>query len=187
MPNRRFVLWQGLASPSLERMIMTESEGGFELAGIIIQAAAGTSYVARYFVHVDGGWRTLDAMIEVENGTRRSVSLTRTPSGQWVCDGRAMPALHDCVDVDLEWTPATNTLPIRRLSLDAGGPREATAAWVRFPSLMVEPLVQSYERLGRRRYRYRSGAFSADLEVDDDGLVLQYGTNWQAVAVGGGS
>jgi hypothetical protein len=60
-----------------------------------------------------------------------------------------------------------------------------TAAWVRFASLEVQRLEQSYERLDKRRYRYRSGRFTADLAVDDDGVVLQYGVNWKAVATSG--
>jgi hypothetical protein len=56
---------------------------------------------------------------------------------------------------------------------------------VRFPSLEVQRLDQSYERLDDRRYRYRSGLFTADLAVDGDGIVLQYGVSWRAVATSG--
>jgi hypothetical protein len=83
---------------------------------------------------------------------------------------------------ELEWSPSTNTLPIRRLALAPGETRAVAAAWIRFPSLEVERLDQSYERLDQRRYRYRSGLFSSDLLVDDNAMVLQYGVNWKAVA-----
>jgi hypothetical protein len=56
---------------------------------------------------------------------------------------------------------------------------------VRFPSLDVQRLDQSYQRIDERRYRYRSGRFTADVAVDEDGVVLQYGVNWKAVAVSG--
>jgi hypothetical protein len=55
------------------------------------------------------------------------------------------------------------------------------AAWVRFPNLNVEPLDQTYTRLGERTYRYQSGTFEADLEVDDEGLVLDYPGIWRRV------
>jgi hypothetical protein len=96
-----------------------------------------------------------------------------------------MPDLDNCLDVDLEWSPSTNTLPIRRLGLAIGDMKTVTAAWVRFPSLEVQRLDQSYERVDERRYRYRSGRFTADLAVDEDGVVLQYGVNWKAVATSG--
>ncbi len=56
---------------------------------------------------------------------------------------------------------------------------------MRFPSLEVQRLDQTYERLAEERYRYRSGRFTADLVVDDNGIVLQYGMNWKAVATSG--
>lgn len=187
VPKRRWILWEGLIAPSMERMVMTESDDGFELAGFIIQATAGASYLARYAVHVDRKWRTLDAWAEVDDQTPHKVVLARAASGEWLVDGKAMPELADCVDVDLEWTPATNTLPIRRLGLTPGKQATITAAWIRFPSIRVEPLSQSYERIDERRYRYRSDSFQAVLEVDDDGLVLEYGSNWRAVASSSGS
>jgi hypothetical protein len=85
----------------------------------------------------------------------------------------------------VEWSPSTNTLPTRRLGLALGETEMVAAAWVRFPSLEVQRLDQSYERIDERRYRYRSGRFSADLLVDEDGMVLQYGVNWKAVATSG--
>jgi len=93
--------------------------------------------------------------------------------------------LDKCIDVDLEWSPSTNTLPIRRLALAIGESKSVSAAWVRFPSLEVQRLDQTYERLEDRRYRYRSGRFTADLALDQDGMVLQYGVNWNAVATSG--
>jgi hypothetical protein len=49
----------------------------------------------------------------------------------------------------------------------------------------VRRIEQSYERIDDRRYRYRSGLFTADLAVDEEGVVLQYGVNWKAVATSG--
>jgi hypothetical protein len=74
----------------------------------------------------------------------------------------------------------------RTLSLEAADGVwrvEVTAAWVRFPDLAVEPLEQEYTRLDERRWRYQSrgGAFSAVLEVDEHGLVIDYGDLWERV------
>ncbi len=57
------------------------------------------------------------------------------------------------------------------------------AAWVRFPSLDLEVLPQRYARLDERRWRYESarGAFVAELDVDDAGLVARYGELWESV------
>lgn len=91
------------------------------------------------------------------------------------------------MDVDLNFSPSTNLLPIRRLGLDAGAAAEVHAAWLRFPSLRLERLQQTYTRTGERSYRYESadGAFMRDLEVNAAGLVTRYPGIWEAEPVGG--
>ena len=186
MGTRRWMLWHGLVAPSMERFIVGTSGDGFELSGLILQAHEDAPYVLRYRVEVDGGWRTRNVEVELEDGGQRRLNLTADGEGNWSRDGQRLEQVAGCIDVDLEWSPSTNTLPIRRLGLAPGETKSVTAAWVRCPSLDVERLEQSYERLADRRYRYRTGRFTADLVVDDDGMVLQYGVNWKAVATSGG-
>ena len=59
------------------------------------------------------------------------------------------------------------------------------AAWIRFPSLAVEPAAQTYTRLDEFTYRYASATFEAELIVDDDGLVARYG-DWERTGVATG-
>jgi uncharacterized protein len=49
---------------------------------------------------------------------------------------------------------------------------------VRVASLEVERSTQRYERLAGRRYRYSSGTFTVELEVDGHGMVLDYPPFW---------
>lgn len=120
----------------------------------------------------------------METGSsERELRLTRDDSTGWVLDGDHQEQLDGCIDIDLRFTPATNTLPIRRLSPAVGETVEVRAAWVGFPDLRATPSVQSYERLSENTYRFRSGDFVADLVVDDAGLVLRYGDAfWTALA-----
>jgi hypothetical protein len=185
MGKRRWILWQGLIAPSMERFIATASDRGFELSGLILQAHEDVPYVVRYVIQLDESWRTRGVDIELEDGGRRQVSMTTDGEGHWSRDGEHLADLDNSLDVDLEWSPSTNTLPIRRLALAIGESKNVSAAWVRLPSLKVQRLDQTYERLEDRRYRYRSGRFTADLVVDEDGMVLQYGLNWKAVATSG--
>jgi len=185
MGTRRWILWQGLITPSMERFIVGASGGGFELSGLILQSHEESPYVVRYAIEVDAAWRTRKVEVGLEDGGERRLSLRVDAEGNWSHDGQRLEQLAGCIDVDLEWSPSTNTLPIRRLALALGDTKSVAAAWVRFPSLEVQRIEQSYECLAQRRYRYRSGRFTADLAVDDDGVVLQYGVNWKAVATSG--
>lgn len=84
------------------------------------------------------------------------------------------------VDIDLGFSPATNLLPIRRLSLARGQEAEVRAAWLPFPSLTFEVLPQVYRREGLQTYRYESGGgvFVRLLEVDAVGFVTDYPGLW---------
>lgn len=185
MPRRRLIMWQGLVAPSLERLIVTPRDNGFELSGLILQAHREVPYVVRYRIALDASWITCSVELEVDNGGHRGVRLDRDSTGQWSLDGKRRSEFDGCADVDIEWSPSTNTLPIRRLDQPPGTTTWLTAVWIRLPWLSVEPLEQSYERLTKRRYRYRAGDFTADLEVDAEGWVRQYGVIWKAVATSG--
>jgi uncharacterized protein len=91
------------------------------------------------------------------------------------------------VDVDINRSPLTNTLPIRRLGVSA--PREIDVAYVSVPELTVRPVRRRYTLLPGDQpvYRYESGSFSADLPVDGDGLVLDYPGLWRRIVPGSGS
>lgn len=94
-----------------------------------------------------------------------------------------LSGLDDLIDVDLEFSPITNSLPIRRLAPRVGEGFDVTAAWVRFPSLTVEPLSQRYERTANRRYHYSAHTgFETDIDVDDLGFVVRYGDIWERAA-----
>jgi hypothetical protein len=166
----------------MERFVFDMTDQGYALSGLIIRAIENVPYVARYTIQVDQEWNMRDAGVELGNGVQRAIRLRTDAAGTWSLDGKHVPELDGCRDVDLEWSPSTNTLPIRRLALAPGERKEVSAAWVRFPVLTVERLDQSYERLEGDRYRYRSGSFTAELQVDDAGIVQDYGVAWKAVA-----
>jgi hypothetical protein len=105
------------------------------------------------------------------------LELSADGVGGWSADG-----VEGCLDVDLGFTPATNTLPIRRGELAVGEAFDLDAAWVRFPALTLERLSQRYERLADDRYLYSSDGFRAELVVDAHGLVLEYEGFWRAIA-----
>ncbi len=77
--------------------------------------------------------------------------------------------------VDLGFSPLTNTLPIRADGLHRGvEPRDYVMALVEVPSLEVVRSEQRYEPFAPGLVRFRSGDFTAMLEVDDDGFVVRY-------------
>ena len=120
MGKLRWILWQGLISPSMERFIVGASNNGFEFSGLILQAHEESPYVVRYGIEVDAAWHTRKVEVELEDGGHRHLSLTTDGDGNWSRDGQGLDQVAGCLDVDLEWSPSTNTLPIRRLGLGPG-------------------------------------------------------------------
>ncbi len=106
------------------------------------------------------------------------LDLTRAGDG-WMINGKAAPRLADALDCDLSYSPLTNTMPIIRHDLHRDDTRrDFVMAFVDVPSLRVRVSHQSYTHLDRGEasstVRYSSGSFSADLEIDPDGFVLDY-------------
>jgi uncharacterized protein len=76
---------------------------------------------------------------------------------------------------DLGLSPLFNSLPVwRDRVLEDGKARDYVMRFVSIPDLRVLESQQRYEPLDSRRLRFRSGDFTAELEFDDDGLVVRY-------------
>lgn len=193
----RAVLFKGPDLTSLERCTLAKMARGWHIGGTVVASFDGQPAEVIYGIGCDDEWRTRSARIRLTVGTERrelhlgvNVPTLGPKKGhrQWtpIYDGKRLEHVgdladtFDCFDVDLGVTPSTNTLPIRRLDLQVGESAEVTAVWVRFPALTVQPLTQRYTRLDERRYRYESATgFSAELEVDELGLVVRYGDVWE--------
>jgi uncharacterized protein len=153
---------------------------GWRMRGTVLTHEAKKPIELRYAVTVDSAWATTDVevMVAFAGGDHRKlVDLGELWSG-----AERPPEYRDCVDVDLNFTPATNTLPIRRLGLDIGEEAEIHVVWVVWPELSIQRAQQRYRRLAKDRYRYEQDEFAAELTVDEEGLVLEYEGLWRAIA-----
>jgi len=159
---------------------------GPQLRGEVVTLVDGNPVRITYLVACDSAWETQHVEVTWREGTAvRELRLDVDNEKRWWQHEREIESVRGCVDVDLGITPATNTLPIRRLTLREGEAGKVTAAWVLFPELTVEPLPQTYTRLGEDTYRYESNlrSFTAQIQVDDFGLVTWYEGGWERVTV----
>ncbi|HEY1418226.1 MAG TPA: putative glycolipid-binding domain-containing protein [Myxococcaceae bacterium] len=167
--------WRRLDLPAVERFQEEEL-----LFGGQVEVQEAPPWSVAYRVTFAEDWVTRVAEASVHRaGAVRHLALVREPHGRWFAGDRELEACRGALDVDLGVTPSTNTSAIRRLGLAVGASAELTAAWVRFPELSVEPLLQRYTRLEERTYLYESlrqgrVVFHARLEVDEAGLVERY-------------
>jgi uncharacterized protein len=179
------ILWRRLDQPGHEAARLLRTDAGYQLAGSAVFAHDARPCRLDYVVACDVGWRTVACHVTGWVGAEPvEIAITVDPAGRWWMNGRESPAVAGCIDVDLNFSPSTNLLPIRRLALPAGAAADVRAAWLRFPSFALEPFDQTYQRLGATRYRYASASgFTAELEVNAAGLVTRYADIWHADAV----
>ena len=178
----REIVWSGIRTPSLDYCRVKRDRGGWRFSGMIVAKFQNDPFGAHYEILVDKAFKTRTLTVEKIDASRTIRLEIELRNRVWMVDGKRRTDLGKCTDVDMESSPVTNTIPIRRTALKIGERVDLSAAWVRFPSLRVEPLEQSYERISAKKYRYRSASgFSAELEVDNFGLVTHYGDIWKEV------
>jgi hypothetical protein len=177
------VLWQDVETGALDRCRLESGPDGLRLSGTVLTPEHGTPLDVHYRVEAGPDGLTRRVELELDGGAIRRVLLA-DGAGHWRWEGRPeLAEVGGSLDVDLAVTPATNTLPIRRLAaLEAGRAADLQMAWVQFPGLEVLASAQRYQRLAPDRWRFSTDGFQAELLVDPDGLVLDYGGLFRSLA-----
>ena len=187
----RNVYWQPWEDPGLEHLSLRAGPEGTRALGLILRMRDGAHFRCRYVLETDGGWRLRRLTFAVADSEDKAVARTSVEcdgAGHWRVDDVARPDLDGCLDADIQITPFTNTLPIRRLALGAGEQAEIRVAYLPVPELAWRAVAQRYTCLAPRgavggRYRYEGvfRDFTAELPVDADGLVMDYPETFRRV------
>ncbi|MFF7707351.1 putative glycolipid-binding domain-containing protein [Pseudomonas sp. NPDC007930] len=174
----KIVRWIAEHGRGLEHLSLAFRESLVMANSVVIGERGGTPYGLVYTVSVDAEWRTRLVDIASPSGSP-SLRLWADGHGRWrdVEADRDVPALDGCIDVDIAATPFTNTLPIRRLPWQAGQSRTLRMAYISVPDLTPSAMTQRYTCLEPFKwflYENLDGVFQAQLELDNDGLVIDY-------------
>jgi hypothetical protein len=179
--SERQIVWRGIYRPGHEHARVEGSREGWSIEGVSVFVHDSRPCRLDYAIACDPGWRTQRVDVRGWIGDERiGVEILVSSDGRWQLGGAECEAVRGCVDVDLNFSPVTTLLPIRRCGPRVGEAVDVTAAWLRFPSFALEPLEQTYTRRDERAYTYSSGggAFTAELRVDDFGFVVDYPGGW---------
>ena len=173
----RALTWQGVEEWLAEHAQVDLGEDGVMATGVQL-GVEPDPYVLEYHLDVPSGWITRRLEVEASGaGWRRWLSLEHDGHGRWTADGERLSDVDGALDCDLAFSPLTNLMPIRRSALhERAGSEDFVMAWVSVPDLRVHASPQRYEhvRPGVVRYVSRDRDFTAELEVDADGLVVRY-------------
>lgn len=130
---------------------------------------------------LDRDWLTTTAQVRSTSASgSRELRVDSDGTGSWRVDGVHRPDLEGCLDIDLESSACTNTLPVHRLGLSVGAGAAVPASYVRVPGLEVERLEQRYVRAAdqadRLHFDYAAPGFDfrGRLVYDRAGLITDY-------------
>ncbi|MEJ7847178.1 MAG: putative glycolipid-binding domain-containing protein [Pyrinomonadaceae bacterium] len=149
------ILWRRLDMPGHESVLVYSDEGWY-LDGAAIFLHDGKACRLEYLIKCDPEWKTGSASIDGWiNDVPLNIEIDVIQGNRWHVNGEEIQAVTGAVDLDLNFSPITNTLPLRRLGLNIAESAEVRAAWLRFPSFELEPLEQTYTRLDESTYRFK--------------------------------
>jgi len=177
MPSE--LIWQSVDEPGFEHVRIDDGHPDWAAYdSMFVREHDGQVRRGGYTLIVDRAWRTLELRIMVEQapGSMAALHLLASGDGTWTdADGNAVPDLDGCIDVDIQWSPLTNTLPIQRLN-PGNREEEIRVAYVSLPDLTVRPMKQVYSRIDSTTVRYQSETrdFQRDVIVDPEGIVVDY-------------
>jgi uncharacterized protein len=177
------ILWRRRDQPGHESARLYSVNSNWHLDGTAVFEYNRRACRLDYLIECDPEWRTSSGKITGWVGDDViSIEIFVDETGRWRLNDEECAEVAGCIDLDLNFSPVTNLLPIRRLNIDVGEEASMRAAWLRFPSFKLEPLEQIYRRLSLSTYRYESagGRFVTDLKVNEAGFVTLYPNFWEA-------
>ncbi len=114
------IIWRHAEGRSLEYCQFTFG-AATTIRGTVVGELQGLRGILHYEVgcRSDGSTHWAHGRVQSEGG-EMSWAICLEDTGLWLVNGAPEPRLTHCQDVDIGVTPATNTLPIRRLCLPVG-------------------------------------------------------------------
>jgi hypothetical protein len=187
----RFLVWTGVEEWLTESAAVDLRDDGMNATGTQL-GAEPVPFRVDYRLETPGFVTRELELAAIGEGWERRLMLRHDGSGAWEAevedegevpggpwDG-ALPDLSEALDIDIQNSPLTNTMPILRHGFQRRGSGDFLMAFVTTPALRVEASPQRYEHLRATgdgsvvRYISRDGDFTADLELDGDGLLERY-------------
>lgn len=176
------VLWRRLDTRGIDACRIRPAEAGWAIEGGATFVENGAIASLSYQLLCDPAWKTRSADVHGWiDGRDWRLRVQRGAEG-WVMDGSVLAVGAGLLDVDLGFTPASNTNAIRRLALGVGEKAETTALWLDTSDWTLKPLLQTYERVSSTKFAYASPqhGYEAALQVNAFGIVLEYPGLWRA-------
>jgi uncharacterized protein len=179
------LFWRRLDVHGLERLTLSNTPDGITATSTIICLEAGGVRIEHCW-RIDSNWHAQSVDVERWGAQGHSVLRLERAGSAWQVNGTHRSDLEGADEPDLSVTPFCNTFPILKTPDGVGESFSLDTAFIDAATMTVSRSRQRYDRLGFGRLRYADlgllHGFEAELVVDDDGFVLQYGSLFERVA-----
>lgn len=180
------VLWRRLDVPGHDACRLEVTPEGWTVAGTALFRHGNLPAQLDYRVSCDSEWRTRRGRVRGLVGPLGiDITVVRSGDQGWMLDSKPVADLEGCTDLDLDFTPATNLLHLRRLAMAEQDRAELPVALLRLPEGALVRLDQRLQRTAPNAYWYEAPdvGYAGLLEVDAVGFVTHYPGLWEAESI----
>lgn len=174
-------MWRSLDGTKFEHVKILANNEGINADGLMIHLNDTETLRMRYRIHCDTSWQIHRAELMKLDETDERLLLLSDGNGTWRNErDTPIDELNGCRDIDIHFSPFTNTLAIRRLNLQSGESAKIEAVFIAGNTMQLTTASQRYTHLGDNNsgsyYKYEglSTGFTKTLPVDQAGLLLEY-------------
>lgn len=169
---------------NLTEFVSIEKEEMTTVKGYITGEGYEKPWQVNYTLTLNPRWEAQTVFIEVMSEQNYTISLHKNELQQWMNEkGEHLAAFDGCVDVDISFTPFTNSLPINRLQLTKGEGQDIRVVYVDVRNGVIKTVKQRYLNKGNQIYKYENedSGYISELIIDKDGYVVDYPGIWQQI------
>src|SRR5512146_611448 len=117
-PSTASILWRSIVLPGHEACRLFSQDSRWHVEGSAVFFHERRPCRLDYRIICDAAWQTLSASIDGWLGkTRIGLRIRTDPAHHWWRNEVQQPSVMGCIDLDLNFSPSTNLLPIRRFNL----------------------------------------------------------------------
>jgi hypothetical protein len=170
------ITWRGVADDTVEHCIINYSGEKISIRSQITGIVEAEKIEVNYNMLLDNRWRVKGFQLDAIVGARRShYQYITNGVGQWY-DKEAKQQFSGCYDMDITFTPLTNTLPINRLDWANQPSQQIKVLYVDVMEGQIRIDDQTYTKVNDTLFKFQNdgGRFTALIETDKSGLVTNY-------------
>ena len=161
------IIWENKdgSDYSIEYFDLISKRDAHILRGTVILLLDQAPMLVSYEIVCDRDWKTRSVRISQQTSEQenRYLDLRVNQDQIWRKQSDGPSSYSSTViefasgfyDIDLQITPATNSLPINRCGLNEGDSQQIQVLWIGFPGLTLEQQEHRYSKIDDRLYRFK--------------------------------